>query len=124
MAAARRKVPVVLLNGFDFMEWEGVDDDTMYNAISRTGTWSSSSTNYGTAIHFGSDEATKTLTLPAAGSRNYTSGTLGYRGSDGFYWSSTENGSAAYTLNFYSSNVYPAHNYFRTHGFSVRCIAE
>jgi uncharacterized protein (TIGR02145 family) len=64
------------------------------------------------------------MTLPAAGARNYTTGALLNRGSDGYYWSSTENGSNAYFLLFDSSDVYPADIYARTNGLSVRCIAE
>jgi len=61
--------------------------------------------------------------VPAAGNRNNTNGALNNRGNNGNYWSSTENGSNAYNLNFDSSVVNPANNTNRTNGFSVRCIA-
>ena len=48
-------------------QWSLVDS---YNAQTTTGTFSNSSTNFGSARHFGS-EANK-LTLPAAGYRRYT----------------------------------------------------
>ena len=63
--------------------------------------------------------------LPAAGNRNNTDGTLNNRGNNGNYWSSTENSTNAYNLNFNSSNVNPANSFsLRTYGFTVRCIAE
>jgi uncharacterized protein (TIGR02145 family) len=102
-------------------EWVGVDAN---NTESRTGTFSSSPTNYGSALHYGPDASTKLLTLPAAGYRNYTSGALSNRGNYGYYWSSTEGGGNAYCLYFFSSYVLPANNNFRTNGFSVRCVAE
>ena len=62
--------------------------------------------------------------LPAAGygSDDYT----GYVGSDGGYWSSTQNpsysGGACY-LYFYSGNFYRGNNY-RNYGQSVRPVTE
>jgi len=102
-------------------EWTAVNT---YNTVSRTGTFTSGTTEYGSALHYGPDASTKSLTLPAAGSRDYTSGALGYRGGSGIYWSSTEYGSDAYALYFNSSFVSPANSFNRSYGFSVRCIAE
>jgi uncharacterized protein (TIGR02145 family) len=77
------------------------------------------STNYGTGLKLGNN-----LFLPAAGSRNYGSGTLGYRGDYGDYWSSTEYGTGfAWYLHFNIDDAYTSYNY-RTVGLSVRCIAE
>ena len=65
-----------------------------------------------------------TIFLPAAGSRNDSDGTLGYVGSRGDYWSSTQyNESYAYLLSFISGNVITGGN-DRSFGFSVRCVAE
>ena len=102
-------------------EWTAVNTN---NTFSRTGTFNNSATNYGVALHYGPDTNGKLLTLPAAGYRNSTSGALSSRGFNGRYWSSTENGSTAYSLHFYSINVIPASNSTRTFGLSVRCIAE
>ena len=103
-------------------EWTAVNT---YNTASRTGTFASGTTEYGSALHYGPDASTKSLTLPAAGGRsNVTSGALDGRGSLGDYWSSTEDGSNAYYLVFGSSFVVPANSNSRTRGFSVRCIAE
>ena len=102
-------------------EWTGVNSN---NTASRTGTFSSGSTNYGAALHYGPNASTKLLTLPAAGFRPYGSGTLDNRGNVGFYWSSTENGTNSCFLAFGSSNVTPADINHRTLGSSLRCIAE
>jgi hypothetical protein len=70
------------------------------------------------------------LFLPAAGNRNNNNGTLNNRGSNGYYWSSTENGTNnAWNLNFNSAgantnnNNNNNNNNNRSNGFSVRCIA-
>ena len=102
-------------------EWVAVNSN---NTAFRTGPFTSSATEYGSALHYGPDASTKSLTLPAAGTRNVTNGALYSRGNLGYYWSSTENGSNAYYLRFNSSNVNPATNRYRPFGFSVRCIAE
>jgi uncharacterized protein (TIGR02145 family) len=105
-------------------EWTAVHSDSNNN-VTRTGTFATSNTNYGSALHYGTAVDPKLLTLPAAGSRYFTNGALNSRGNTGDYWSSTENGSDAYDFYFHSSNVYPATGSDdRTHGFSVRCIAE
>lgn len=62
------------------------------------------------------------LKLPLAGYRHYYNASLNNQGSDGFYWSSSPNGSNAYYLDFYSSGVYPALDYNRAYGYSVRCL--
>ena len=102
-------------------EWTAVNT---YNTASRTGTFTSGTTEYGSALHYGPDASTKSLTLPAAGYRISSNGALGNRGVNGVYWSSTEDGSNAYYLYFGSSVVTPANLTVRTFGFSVRCIAE
>ena len=103
-------------------EWQAVDDN---NADNLTGaTWSAGPTEFGNALQYGPDANGKLLTLPAAGYHTYTNGALGNRGSNGSYWSSTENGSLAYNLYFSSSSVNPASSSYRTSGYSVRCIAE
>ena len=46
------------------------------------------------------------------------------QGSVGFYWSSTQYSSTdAYSLYFYSTNVYPANLNSKIYGFAVRCVA-
>jgi uncharacterized protein (TIGR02145 family) len=101
-------------------QWIGV---LANNTVSRTGSWANSSSNFTTAISFGPNASTKTLTLSAAGSRNYTDGSLVNRGNVGYYWSSTEGGADAWVLYFNSSSAYTS-TYYRANGFSVRCVSE
>jgi uncharacterized protein (TIGR02145 family) len=100
-------------------QWDGV---LANNTRSSTGSWANDG-NFTTAVHFGPNGSTHTLTLPAAGHRYYTNGALYDRGSYGKYWSSTENGTYANYFNFFSSNAGTYYNY-RPNGFSVRCISE
>jgi uncharacterized protein (TIGR02145 family) len=100
-------------------EWQAVHDN---NAVFRTGEpWAVSTYEFGNALHFGPNVVTPALTLPAAGTR--TGAALENRGTHGFYWSSTENGSSAYNFRFNSSTI-PVNSISRAYGFSVRCIAE
>jgi uncharacterized protein (TIGR02145 family) len=102
-------------------EWTGVNSN---NTTSRSGTWTNSVTYYNSALHYGPNASTKLLTLPAAGYRSNTNGSLNNRGFNGIYWSSTENGTNAFYMDFNSSFVTPAIGSFRTGAFSLRCIAE
>jgi uncharacterized protein (TIGR02145 family) len=101
-------------------EWTAVKTT---NTVSRTGPFNVNTSEFGSALHYGTEVDPKLLTLPAAGDHQ-ASGTLFGRGNSGNYWSSTENGTNANYLYFNSSLVHPAINYYRTLGFSVRCIAE
>ncbi|MGB1315395.1 MAG: FISUMP domain-containing protein [Chitinophagales bacterium] len=104
-------------------QWTGVANAAL-NTQSNTGSFANSATNFGSAKHFGPDASTKTLTLPAAGYRSYSNGTLNTRGYNGRYWSSTENSSTrAHYLNFVSSTATTTSS-LRANGFSVRCVSE
>jgi uncharacterized protein (TIGR02145 family) len=101
-------------------QWAGVvaNNTASYTAAA----WIDSATNYGSAIRFGPNASTYTLTLPAAGYRYGVDGTLYGRGDYGYYWSSAD--SAAYNcLSFYSGSVGTYGNN-RAYGFSVRCVSE
>jgi len=63
------------------------------------------------------------LYLPAAGIRNSSNGVVNSIGGAGNYWSSTVNGTGAYTLGFSSTFVGSGGNN-RAFGFSVRCVKE
>ena len=63
------------------------------------------------------------LKLPAAGSRNASSGSLSIAGSSGSYRSSTGSGPYARALHFASSNA-SMYVYGRAVGFSVRCLKD
>jgi uncharacterized protein (TIGR02145 family) len=100
-------------------QWEGVKDNTLNPQSNVGSSWSDNPLNYATGKNFG-----PALFLPAAGGRDYFNGTLFSRGSNGYYWSSTEDGTAnAWDLDFNSGGAYVL-NDFRTYGFSVRCVAE
>ena len=59
--------------------------------------------------------------FPASGYYNGT--TLNFRGSYGYYWSSSYiSETNAYYMNFYSGGVNPANNSYRRYGFSVRAV--
>jgi uncharacterized protein (TIGR02145 family) len=104
-----------------FAEWAAVNSN---NTVSRTGTFDANTTEFANALHYGPDASTKSLTLPAAGYRNNTDGTLILLGINGIYWSSKENGSGSYYFYFNNSNVSPGLTSNRANGFPVRCIAE
>ena len=70
---------------------------------------------------FTSNHNGNSIFFPASGYRYGTS--LYYRGSNGYYWSSSLNSSAyGYNLNFDSGGVYPANYSNRFNGFSVRAV--
>ena len=52
-------------------------------------------------------------------------GAFGRRGSNGYFWSSGANsGVYARYLDFSGAYVWPENNYYKTYGFSVRCLAQ
>ena len=111
-------------------EWDAVVSS---NIATKTGTWFDSETNFGSALHFGSEEVPKLLTLPAAGYHNID-GNLNNRGNKGRYWSSTDVRNAGRTsvftdisalfLSFDDSDNTIVDATLREQGLSVRCIAE
>jgi uncharacterized protein (TIGR02145 family) len=102
-------------------EWTGVNSN---NIASRTGSFTNSSTNYGSALHYGPNASNKLLTLPAAGNRVEANGQLSNRGFYGMYWSSSEEGTLGRFIFFDSNGVFPPQSQFRWAGYSLRCIAE
>ena len=62
------------------------------------------------------------LKLPTAGFRNLSNGAQYGRGSIGYYWSASPDGSNGYSLYFNSSSIDPSSNINRAYGFSVRCF--
>jgi uncharacterized protein (TIGR02145 family) len=97
-------------------QWLGV---VANNTKTNLGTFSSSATNYGAGAKFGDQ-----LLLPAAGRRGSSDGSLGNRGSNGYYWSSTEfDSGGAWNLYFNSSSA-NSDGSLRTNGRSVRCIED
>jgi uncharacterized protein (TIGR02145 family) len=95
----------------------GLANSTL-NPRTSVGTWTGSTTNYSVGYRFG-----QSLFLPAAGIRINSNGSLYGRGSNGFYWSSTESSSSAQYLDFVSGGASML-TYYRAYGFSLRCVAE
>ena len=62
------------------------------------------------------------LSFVRAGYYNYTSGSLVNRGSYGVYWEAkVYDATYAYSLYFYSANLYPQDSHYKGGGFSIRC---
>ncbi|MDR1591693.1 MAG: fibrobacter succinogenes major paralogous domain-containing protein, partial [Prevotellaceae bacterium] len=96
------------------------DGGSSWVAGTQSSGWTNSATNYSTGLKIGD-----ALVLPAAGLRGYSNGSLNYRGSTGYYWSSTANGARGYYLNFYSDGQGTGSGSGdRSYGYSVRCVAE
>ena len=63
--------------------------------------------------------------FPVSGFRGYSSGTLNYVGSYGYYWSASANLSAnAHYLYFYSSYWYWANYINRAYGYPIRAVQQ
>jgi uncharacterized protein (TIGR02145 family) len=60
--------------------------------------------------------------FPAAGYRDCINGMVYDEGEDGYYWSNTAAGHSCY-LSF-GSDYFGIDGYFKTSGFSIRCVAE
>jgi hypothetical protein len=104
------------------------------------GTWTSQSTRSGYVIYRTSDLAGHTITtatdliddlpvepylfLPATGYRHNINGAQDGTGGNGYYWSSSINGTNAYRLTLGGSYFYPDDSSYRAYGFSVRCVRE
>ena len=104
-------------------EWASIiNANTPWNDVPFA-SWSNSATNYSSGRTAGSY-----LYLPAAGYRYGNNGALDWRGTAGWYWSSTSvvSNSASYNLLIQPSYVtaadYGTNN--RTNAYSVRCIKD
>ena len=98
-------------------QWQGVITNNVQSNVGGT-TWTSGETNYATGKNFGSN-----LFLPVPGLRMDSTGGLVNRGSYGYYWSSTEDGTDAWGMRVFDGSP-DVNKYSRASGFSVRCIAE
>ncbi len=65
------------------------------------------------------------LKLHAAGYLGYSDGSLNFRGSNGYYWSSTQSG-ATYGWSLYFTSSYSAmgSSFYKSGGFSARCVRD
>lgn len=103
------------------------------NGFWATALGTSSSTSTGTkwdwtnnGRHWTLADGTTAAWYPVVGYRNGIGGALD-RVYYGCYWSASPNPSNrlnAYTLTFHSNDVNPAYDYFRSFGYSVRCVRE
>ena len=92
-------------------------------ATANTWVWyNGTAANYSRGYEIRPDGNTTTLFLPASGYRSYGDGELYHQGSIGNYWSTTVNGSNAFTLSFTSGSVIPANSLTRAYGFALRCV--
>jgi uncharacterized protein (TIGR02145 family) len=98
------------------VQWFGL---VANNSFTDVGTWNGSATNYSCGKLVGS-----ALFLPAAGIRSSSNGDLNGRGYHGYYWSTTENGSASAANLYFYMGYEGTGNADRAYGQSVRCIAE
>ncbi|NCQ56176.1 hypothetical protein GW797_08140, partial [Candidatus Parcubacteria bacterium] len=70
------------------------------------------------------DTYNSVLKLHAAGYLNNNVGSLYFRGTHGYYWSSTQNDATnGWNLNFNSSNS-NMNNNNKAYGFSLRCLRD
>jgi uncharacterized protein (TIGR02145 family) len=93
------------------------DVNPVNNTFAWSGTWSNSASNFSALLKVGDY-----LYLPAAGYRYYSDGSLYYRGSYGYYWSSSAQSSNGWYAHF-NSGSRGVGSTNRAEGFSVRCVA-
>ncbi len=103
-------------------QWDAVCNTTLNPTRSFPGTWSNSNTNYSSGLRIGSGATG--LFLPTAGYRDSINGSLSNRGSNGFYWSSTADGSSLSSYLLFDAEYALTISNNRNLGFSVRCVAE
>ncbi len=112
--------------------WRLPNDDTVDNSYNEFGrllynynVTNSIAGSGNVGYKTGGFNALRTTPLWFVRSGNLYSGSLGNPAVSGYYWSNTVYSSSnAYDLYFYSSGIYPADNYGRSDGRSVRCIAR
>ncbi|MDR0547725.1 MAG: fibrobacter succinogenes major paralogous domain-containing protein [Dysgonamonadaceae bacterium] len=112
-------------SGYASNESWSSDDKTGW-AIYKTSDWNVAGANYkdGSEFLYVSGAPEPLLFLPAAGCRDYSSGSLYGVGDYGYYCSSSVDNSSGWRLHFYSNGVRSGINISRASGFSVRCAAE
>lgn len=105
-------------------EWSSIASNigtnTMVNWVNVSGAvWTNIATNYSSG-----KIVNNSLYLPAAGYR-VGDGSLGERGSGGYYWSSSpRDATYIYNLRFVDTSVDPLRWESRNIGYSVRCVKE
>ena len=65
------------------------------------------------------------FSLPYGGYVGRSTGAFNSRGLAGDFWTSgADSGVYARSLNFYGAGVWPEYDFYRTYGFSARCIKQ
>ena len=105
-------------------KWEASDRDRSGYAIYETVIWNNAAAGYkdGSLDLSDNDAPNPFMFLPTAGFRYNTAGNVADMGSRGLYWSSSINGTNAYFLNFYGTDIYFNGSSNRTRGISIRCV--
>lgn len=102
-------------------EWQSVLDN---NTLERIGSWINDG-NYTSAFYVKNASGVRTLMLPGSGVRNgFLGGSLNFRGSVGYYWSSTGDVIGDSYILSLDSNPPQVITNDRVFGLPVRCIAE
>ncbi len=96
-------------------QWDGLIANNTITAVGSS--WTDDPTNYSSGMKFGDY-----LLLPAAGVRFFNNGALFFRGTTGYYWSSTEDvNNLAWAVGFDNMNNSTV-NETRLFGTTIRCI--
>ncbi|RRD91427.1 fimbrillin family protein [Bacteroides heparinolyticus] len=106
--------------GNAFTGFTTTGENTSTSSFNVSGAW-----NKGWNFYCGLNHTGSTVFFPSMGCRYYSLAGPWHVGHFAYYWTAgpyhTRNGRYLY---FYSGNVYPLHNYFRTYGFGVRPCQE
>ncbi|MCL1674547.1 fibrobacter succinogenes major paralogous domain-containing protein [Elizabethkingia meningoseptica] len=96
-----------------------------WNKRELVGSWVNNG-NYTSALYLINPSNIRTLMLPAAGFRSYSGGIQLDRGSEGYYWSSTEGeANSSYNMRFNQrTEAMMPKSIHRANAAPVRCIAE
>ena len=94
------------------------------NANGTADSWDKFSAAYGHNFYTNGSK-TATIFFPASGFRNFSDGSLGNVGNNGYYWSAVPNYSnyGCY-LFFYWGSVFPQSDNYRSFGFAARPVSE
>ena len=87
---------------------------SIYDSTTPPNTWT-----YGDGYKVG-----LSLYLPSTGKRDYNNGLLANITTQSMYWSSTYTVAVSYGLQFNQSNISVTSEYYRSFGFSIRCVSE
>ena len=99
-------------------------DDTGYRGINVSGELKESGSTHWKSPYAGATNESGFTALPG-GYRYYNGGNYNHLGSSGSFWTSTKSPKKTAwfrTLDYHWSEVYRNSHYFKTYGFSVRCV--